>query len=136
MRIRVMGEDGREYSIEALHNGDGWSEWRPVATVAPRQEPAFVYDPICSTQPQNFLKMGRHVYLSGTYLLTVCYCPVPAVSAHTLSALRAKPAAGELVPARQPLCLCQPLCAGLLDEDLRQQFYASPFICLSQDFFA
>lgn len=57
-RLTITGEDGREYSVEAieafLNQNAGW---RSVARVAPAQGPAFLYDPTCSTRPQSFYRL-------------------------------------------------------------------------------
>lgn len=58
VRLTISGEDGKEYSlesVEALLNQN--ANWRPVATVAPGRKPAFVFDPTCSTRPQNFYRL-------------------------------------------------------------------------------
>lgn len=64
VRLTITGADGKEYSLEAVEALlNGGREWRPVATVVPGQAPVFVYDPICSTRPQNFYRLRM---LSGT----------------------------------------------------------------------
>jgi hypothetical protein len=58
VRLGIFGEDGEEYSLEAvealLNNGRAW---RSVATVAPTAGPVFVYDPTCTTKPQSFYRL-------------------------------------------------------------------------------
>lgn len=58
MRLMLSGEDGREYSVEAveslLNEGHGWTS---IATVAPTNRPVMFYDPTCTTRPQNFYRM-------------------------------------------------------------------------------
>ncbi len=58
VRLTLSGQDGQEYSVEAveelLNRG---AVWKPVATVATGASPVLVYDPTCSTRPQNFYRL-------------------------------------------------------------------------------
>ncbi|MCC6231711.1 MAG: hypothetical protein IT580_03660 [Verrucomicrobiales bacterium] len=58
VRLTLSGQDGQEYSVEAveelLNRG---AVWKPVATVATGSSPVLVYDPTCSTRPQNFYRL-------------------------------------------------------------------------------
>ncbi len=58
MRLLLKGDDGQEYSVEAVEDflNEG-HEWQPIATVAPKNGPVLLYDPTCSTRPQNFYRM-------------------------------------------------------------------------------
>src|SRR5262245_618006 len=60
VRVGIMGEDGKEYSLEALGAllNQGKS-WLPLASIAPdsKSKPVFVYDPTCTSKPQNFYRL-------------------------------------------------------------------------------
>lgn len=59
MRLSLRGAEGAEYSVESVEvllNGPN-PNWKSVATVAPGSGPAFLYDPTCSTRPQNFYRL-------------------------------------------------------------------------------
>jgi len=58
VQLMLKGEDGKEYSVEAVENllneGLGWT---PIATVAPTNQPVMLFDPTCTTRPQNFYRL-------------------------------------------------------------------------------
>jgi hypothetical protein len=58
VQLMLKGEDGKEYSVEAVENllneGLGWA---PIATVAPTNQPVMLFDPTCTTRPQNFYRL-------------------------------------------------------------------------------
>ncbi|MGE3308335.1 MAG: hypothetical protein AB7O66_00075 [Limisphaerales bacterium] len=58
MRLMLKGDDGQEYSVEAVESflNEG-QEWQPIATVAPANGPVLLFDPTCTTRPQNFYRM-------------------------------------------------------------------------------
>ncbi|MCC7375887.1 MAG: hypothetical protein IT581_14615 [Verrucomicrobiales bacterium] len=62
VQLNLIGDNGAVYSLEAVEaflNGASadTNAWRPVATVAPRTTPFSLFDPICSTKPQNFYRL-------------------------------------------------------------------------------
>jgi hypothetical protein len=58
VRLMLEGNGGKQYSLEAIEALlNAGSEWRPVATVASPGSPVFLYDPTCSTRPQNFYRL-------------------------------------------------------------------------------
>ncbi len=69
VQLRLLGDDGQEYSLEAVEaflNSN--ATWRSVATVAPGRTPAFLYDPTCSINRQNFYRLRL---LQGSVPITV-----------------------------------------------------------------
>ena len=57
VQLTLPGEDGKEYSLEAIQSFLDGSRWEPVATVAPTNRPVLLYDPTCTTRPQNFYRL-------------------------------------------------------------------------------
>ncbi|MBL9139656.1 MAG: hypothetical protein JNK85_27550 [Verrucomicrobiales bacterium] len=62
VQLNLLGEQGAEYSLEAvealLNQGQtSTNSWRPIATVTPRSTPFTLFDPICTTKPQNFYRL-------------------------------------------------------------------------------
>ncbi len=58
VQLTIRGEDGREYTLEALQDLlEKGQVWQPIATVAPVGGPVSLGDPTCTVRPRNFFRL-------------------------------------------------------------------------------
>lgn len=56
--IVIPGESGKVFTLESLEQFlNAGHEWKPIATVAPTNRPAVLFDPTCTTRPQSFYRL-------------------------------------------------------------------------------